>query len=75
MIRFFFRFLREKEKTRVFDKDSRAEARRESQAKRVKWAGKKRISAQNKNNKCLNQLLFEKILSEGYLTQRYVPEY
>jgi hypothetical protein len=32
MIRFFFRFLREKKKTRVFDKDSRAEARRDSQA-------------------------------------------
>jgi hypothetical protein len=30
MIRFFFRFLREKEKTRVFDKDSRAKAWRES---------------------------------------------
>jgi hypothetical protein len=27
MIRFFLRFLREKEKTRVFDNDSRAEAR------------------------------------------------
>jgi hypothetical protein len=56
MIRFFFRFLREKEKTRVFDKDSRAEARRESQAERVKCAGKKQISAQNKNNKGLKQL-------------------
>jgi hypothetical protein len=30
MNRFFLRFLREKEKTRVFDKDSRAEARRKS---------------------------------------------
>jgi hypothetical protein len=30
MIRFFLRFLREKEKTRVFSKDSRAKARRES---------------------------------------------
>jgi hypothetical protein len=59
MIRFFFRFLREKEKTRVFHKDSQAEARRESQAERVKWAGKKRISAENKNNKCLKQLLFD----------------
>jgi hypothetical protein len=30
MIQFFLRFLREKEKTRVFSKDSRAKARRES---------------------------------------------
>jgi hypothetical protein len=30
MIRFFLRFMREKEKTRVNDKDSRAEVRRES---------------------------------------------
>jgi hypothetical protein len=29
-IRFFLRFMREKEKTRVNDKDSRAEVRRES---------------------------------------------
>jgi hypothetical protein len=70
MIRFFFRFLREKEKTRVFDKDSRAEARREFQAERVTWAEKKRISAKNINNKCLKQFLFDKIL-----TQRYVTEY
>jgi hypothetical protein len=30
MIRFFLRFMREKEKTRVIDHDSRAEVRRES---------------------------------------------
>jgi hypothetical protein len=30
MIRFFLRFMREKEKTRVIAKDSRTEARRES---------------------------------------------
>jgi hypothetical protein len=30
MIRFFLRFMREKEKTRVIDNDSRAEVRRDS---------------------------------------------
>jgi hypothetical protein len=43
MIRLFLRILREKDKTRVFDKDSQAEARRESQAERLKWAEKKQI--------------------------------
>jgi hypothetical protein len=66
MIRFFSLFLREKEKTQVFDKDSRAEAWCESQAEIEKWVWKKQISEQNRDNKCLKQHLFHPIVSERY---------
>jgi hypothetical protein len=58
MIRFFLRFLREKEKTRVFDKDSRAEARCESFQEKGEIGArviKKQNCRQNGLKNCLKQ--------------------
>jgi hypothetical protein len=74
MIRFFLHFLREKEKTRVFSKDSQAKARRESfQEKgqigaKVFKAAKKKL--QNGKKNCLKKhFLGQNFEFEGCETQ------
>jgi hypothetical protein len=66
MIRFFLRFLQEKEKTRVFDKDSRAEARCES------FQEKGEIGARVIKKAKLEAKWNEKLLETEFLRQIFV---
>jgi hypothetical protein len=63
MIRFFWRFLREKEKTRVFAEDSQTEARRKSFQEKGKIGANvnktaMQICEQNGLKNCIKQHFF-----------------
>jgi hypothetical protein len=68
MIRFLLRFLREKEKIQVFEKDSRAEARCESFQEKGK-IGAKVIQTAKKPAKWI-----EKLLKKAFFRQHFTQE-